>query len=304
MRNQRLLVVGASALLILGSVSGCGRAQVPEATTKAVAEAPSTNPAAEAPANQPTEVVASDNPDYTPRTPGVKDGVEIQVPERTTSDFIDSGEFTGEHLEQTKTYDEMKEMTVEEFAQLPYGDRITFAALTYSKPGEDFNDGHDQDFRAVGNDDFDGFAWTLTGPWQDLANSAFGNKDPDTRAKLAGAYSYYTTDKQDGRISSSYQAAADTVIRNGGEGVFGSFVFEYVSNGKVQHGVDRDGKPIDFMNVTYKQGFTSTIESVKDVKTAQAIRSGITLLDGREFTYYSMGYVTDGAKSPADGYNY
>lgn len=300
MSNQRLLVVGVSALLVLGSASGCGRAQGSEATTTPTPEAASTNPAAEAPSSQPTDVVAPDNPDYTPRTPGVKDGVEIQVPERTKSDFIDSGEFTGEHLEQRKTLEEMQKMTLQEFAKLPYGDRIAFAALTYYKPGREFH----APFQPVGNDDFDGFAWGLPSSWQELANSAFGAKDPDTRAKLAGAYSYYTTDKLDGKISSSYQAAADTVVRNGGEGVFGSFAFEYVSNGKVQHGIDRDGKPIDFMNVTYKQGFTSTIKSVEDVKTGQAIRSGVTLLDGREFTYYVLGYVTEGVKSPADGYDY
>ncbi|WP_445154223.1 hypothetical protein ACTWLI_13020 [Arthrobacter sp. Hor0625] len=298
-RNKVMAVLAAGALTI--TLAGCGsnaRAEGPAPTATISAE-PSPGPSVSSTPSS-SETPAT-NPDYTPGIASVKDGVEVQIPENTTSEFIDSGEFIGEHLEQTKTLEEMNKMSVEEFAQLPYGDRIAFAVLTFFKPGQELT----SPYLPVGNDDFDGNAWTIpSSSWQSLANLAFNHEDPDTRAKLAGTYSYYTTDKQDGQISSSYQAAADTVVRNGREGVSGDFVFEYVSNGKVQHGIDRDSKPIDFMNITYKQGFSSTIDSVTDVKTGQAIRTDVTLLDGGEFIYYALGYVIDGVRSPADGYDY
>lgn len=180
----------------------------------------------------------------------------------------------------------MQKMSVDDFARLPYADRLAYAVETY------------------------GSAFPLDTPtstidatiipglfWQYAYGTAFNSPDPDERAKLAGASSYYSLDVH-GDVLSSYQETADQAVRLGGEGIGASNAFVYVASGQLQQGTDFYGTPIDFVNVTYY------LDSPANTQTAQAIRTEVKLLDDRTVVYYAMGWSTQGQGAPDTDYPY
>jgi hypothetical protein len=208
--------------------------------------------------------------------------------------------YTAETLEQTTSYEEMLDMSVQDYANLPFADRFafTYEQSQRSSPFDDLSmDLMSEDPESI-PDLF----------WEPSFATSTNHPDPDVRAKFAGAYRYYTTLKGTDEISESYQAVIDEVVAKGGEGISVDYVYNATDHGELQHGTDRDGNPIDFMNITYKAG--SGLEDApnyyanNEEQTAQAIRTEIKLLDGTEGVFYAIGYGVDGRISPDDRYPY
>ena len=75
-------------------------------------------------------------------------------------------------------------------------------------------------------------------------------------------------------------------------------------SGKWQSGVDRSGKPIDFVNITSYFADTSSGEQVEASKTFQTVRQEVKLLNGDMVIFYPMAYGVDGKESPDTAYDY
>jgi len=208
---------------------------------------------------------------------------DVEAPDNNETEYV------GEVLQQTVTYEAMQAMSINEFAKLPYADRLAYGIETLSSLPLDTPS-------------------TQMDPtiipalfWQHVNGIAYNNADPDVRAKSIGTYQYYTSNLATGEISPNYQEAIDVVVRDGGEGIGNNVIFKLVDSGAIQQGVDRDGNPIDFANVTYyiDLGDVNTPEI-----TAQAIRTEVQLLDGRTVVYYAQGYIAQGRQSPDTNYPY
>lgn len=216
-----------------------------------------------------------------PATTQAATPVESQVPTNS------------ETLTQTKSIEEMKAMDVDTFVQLPIADRLAFAIDIFGEgyPVMDPN-----------ND------WAQTMPegvaayfWQYADGGAFNNADPNTIAKLTSVDRYYTT-TLDGQIDTSLRDTMSYNMANGGEGISGNAVYAYVDSGKMQQGLDRDGNPIEFMDITYT--VANGTGPVEKTLTTQAIRTEIKLQSGKTIVWYFKGYTIDGQQAPDSNYPY
>lgn len=206
-----------------------------------------------------------------------------------------SYEFVGELLVQQTTFEGMEAMDVSDFAKLSFADRYSYAfdKIVNSYPSV-----------TAETDVLDEYIDFIPGFfWQPAFGISTNSADPNTRAKLAGAFRYYTTEKGDGEISASYQETIDSVVLNGGEGLGADYIFEATDHGELQHGVDRDGLPIDFINMTYRGGSADSFKTAPE-QTAQAIRTEIKMLNGETVVFYAIGYGTEGRNSPVEDYPY
>jgi hypothetical protein len=206
---------------------------------------------------------------------------------------VDTRGLVGQVLLQKTTLEEMDAMSVSDWAKLDFADRFAWG---YEHIGRSYNiisvDITEADFEVI-----------PSLMWEHAFSISTNDADPDVRAKLAGAYRYYTTEKVHGEISPSYQQTIDSVVQNGGEGLGADIEFEASDHGSLQHGTDRDGNPIDFFNVTYNSGPEATYESSPE-RTSQAIRTPVQLLTGETILFYAIGYGIEGRQSPDDKYPY
>ena len=244
--------------------SGNGR-RAPEATTSS------------APANSTPE--ASSTPQAT------------STPETQTN----NPEFTGEVAEQTKTIEEMDALSVQDFAQLPYADRVAYAiakntsVVFYTTPDNDTIYNQPKYIPAL---------------WQEVDGAAINDSNPTEGAKIVSANQYYTTVLNTNQLDDSYKAASDSVLQNGGKGVMVGTKETYDDNGQWQTGQDRSGNPIDFIDVTSHTADSSTGNQTGEIKTDQVVRQQVKLLDGRTIVAYPKAYGVYGKKSPVDGGTY
>jgi hypothetical protein len=223
--------------------------------------------------------------------------VETPTPEVTAPSEFESS-MVGETYVQTKTLEEIKAMPLIEYANLPAGERVAYI-INYvgneSFPTFDSDQEEEEFFEISGRN--------LPNYMSDYAvGISFNDGDPDARAKMSGGYRYYTTTKGTGNISESYQSVVDDAIAKGGEGIGANANTEVSNYGDIQHGLDRDGNPIDFINYTYVD--TSQAPEDQTVRTMQFIRVKVQLLDGTTSIYWADGYAIDGEMSPDDRYPY
>lgn len=208
---------------------------------------------------------------------------------------LDTHEFVGEPLVQVVPFEQMQAMSVEDFAKLPFADRYAYA----------FDQAKDS-YPSINkeSDPLDEYPELIPSFfWQPALNLALNDGDADVRGKLAGAYMYYSTYKDTGEITAGYQSTIDSVVQNGGEGIGGNYSYSVTDHGELQHGLDRSGNPIDFINFTYQGGSGDTFETAPET-TAQAIRVELKLLNGEDVIYYTIGYAIDGHQSPDETYPY
>jgi hypothetical protein len=120
-------------------------------------------------------------------------------------------------------------------------------------------------------------------------------------AKIISAIQYYGTDLSTGEMSASYKASSDSVLQNGGQGKALADNDVYVDSGKWQTGTDRDGNPIDYINITDQlvQNGGSTV--TRGDVTTQTIRQPVKLSNGDVYITYPQGYGIEGHASPIDG---
>lgn len=220
-------------------------------------------------------------------------------------------ELVGKPIEQTKTVEQMDAMDINQFANLPFADRFAYAYNTVgSEAYPTMDKTTEQEF--LTNPDFE--AETLNHFWGYDLNISYNEADPLVRSKLISGFRYYTTTKGTEDISESYQHNIDDVVANGGEGIGGDYLFNFIKRGEMQHGTDRDGNSIDFINYTYQEGNSGPVATTVDspvteevkggIKTDQAIRTEIKLLDGTDVIFYAQGYGIDGQQSPDARYPY
>jgi hypothetical protein len=228
-----------------------------------------------------------------PAEPSISE--EPTTPETTEPSAFEAA-LVGEPLEQTHTVEEMKEMPLKDYANLPFADRFAYA---YNVVGTESYPTLDLESEAFFLDTPDMTKQLPNHLWGYGLGIAYNSGDPDVRAKLAGGFRYYTTTKGTEDISESYQSALDSAVMNGGEGIGGDYVYNVTEFGELQPGTDRDGNPIDYMNFTYQGGSSDVYETAPE-QTTQAIRTEINLLDGTSVIYYAAGYGIDGKASPDD----
>ncbi len=219
------------------------------------------------------------------------------TPEATSTPEAQTGsyEFTGKVAEQTKTVEQMDAMSLNDFASLPYADRLAYTlakvpSMGVYPPDNDplFNQPH----------------FIPGGLWQSLESTSLGNGNTTVGAKCSSADLYYTVGLTTGTLNDSYKALSDSILATGGQGVMDTNYPVFEDSGKWQSGTDRSGNPIDFINITSHVADTSTQEQKGSNKTDQVIRQVVKLLDGRTIIYYPRAYGIDGKKSPIDGGTY
>lgn len=216
------------------------------------------------------------------------------TPQATETEKPTTGEFVGGILEQTKTVEQMDAMSLQDYAKLPFADRLAYAIDKNSTyPAIDAA----ADPVTSNPELIPGYFWTPA------LNASYNNASSDERAKLTGSFVYYTTDKPTGEMSAKYTDAANLAVQNGGDGIGDDYSYQVTDHGELQHGKDRDGKDIDFMNITFKGGSNATIDTQPE-QTVQAIRTEIKLLNGQTKLFYAFGYTTDGHASPVETYPY
>jgi len=269
-KGRNLLIkIGAGALVALSAGIGIGVA--------------ASNGGERAPAATETSEPAEPAPEATAEAP-----VEAPNPGELDS-------FTGEVLEQTLTIEEMDAITdITEFAQLPYADRLAYTLDKLPSFGA-----------ATPDNDF-GYTDPSSIPayfWQSVDGMSINTEDTLQGAKTVSAVDYYTTEA-DGTIDTEYQQVANSVLENGGAGKSNATTRIYEDSGEWQSGLDRDGKPIDFINVTSYVGDSATGERIAGDITYQVIRQEVKLLSGESVIYYPIAYSVDGKASPVSGYDY
>jgi len=205
--------------------------------------------------------------------------------------------FVGEVLLQTKTIEEMDNITnIETFAQLPYADRLAYA---YEKlPQMSIDKAEDGNTRAFDDP-------TMIAPYytQTLNSMSLNNEDTLLGAKEISANYLYTTENGGNNISPAFQGVAENIIQGGGKGMSNTAALLTESTGQWQTGVDRDGNPIDFVNVTlHSVDVTNT--QIDETITTQLIRQEVKLLNGSTIIFYPMGFGISGKKSPIEGGTY
>lgn len=273
-RRNKLIAVGAGAMLFAGIGMGVGIG------LSSNGEKPPQAVESSAPAEPAPEVTPSTEP--TPDTDG--------------ETITNNSEFTGVILEQTLTIEEMDAITdIGDFAKLPYGDRLAFALD--KKP----NMGVASPDNDIGYNDPSAIPAYI---WQTLEMSSMNGADTFEGAKIISGKDYYTTDLRTGEIDTEYQQVADSVIQTGGEGKSSSRVIVYEDSGEWQKGFDREGNPIDFINITAYSGDAASGERIGGDMTFQTIRQEVRLLTGETVVYYPVAYSINGKISPDDGYDY
>ena len=198
---------------------------------------------------------------------------------------------TQEVLVQTISIEAMEAMSIDEFAQLPYADRAAYfytkiPNMPYAETGAAF------DPTAV-----PGFYW------QQIEQTAIGQANVEDGAKMISTLAYYVTNKDTGETLDSYMDTVNSILSTGGAGVGISTSMVYVANGEKQSGLDRDGNPIEFTNITYDITDRTTGDFISET-TAQVFEIPIALEDGRTIITYPRGYTIDGKQSPVAEYPY
>ena len=213
------------------------------------------------------------------------------TPEAQTGTY----EFTGKIAEQTKTVEQMDAMSLNEFALLPYADRLAYAVA--KEPG--------MVVYSPDNDPIFNQPQDIPGAlWQTLESTSLSDGNTTVGAKSSSADLYYTVALSTGNMDDSYKALSDSILATGGQGVMDTNYPVFEDSGKWQSGTDRSGNPIDFIDITSHIADTSTLEQKGSNKTDQVIRQVVKLLDGRTIIYYPRAYGIDGKKSPIDGGTY
>lgn len=202
--------------------------------------------------------------------------------------------YTSEVLKQTISVESMLKMTDKQFAQLLCGDRAAFMIETSPSTAKVALSSEADELDALNNPAAIPMLY-----WNQQKSVGYSMPDQNTGAKI-GSLSYYSTNK-DGSVDASYQEITNDILANGGAGVGNSTSYVFDSAGQLQSGLDRDGKSIDWIDIT-------THTESNGVKgptiTSQAIRVSVELLDGSKHTVYLVGYTTAGKASPVAGYPY
>lgn len=226
---------------------------------------------------------------------------ETPAPASTPAPSVESGpgtastesaSITGTVLEQETEVETMDSMSVEQFAQLSYADRLSYAVA--KEP--DLFTGIERDL--VREEP----AYT-TALWNEVSKYAMAAEDPVVGAKLFAVADYYTTDLTTGEISPEYADAVQTITEAGGS-VNVTTDFNFDQAGDWQSGSDRLGTPVDFINVTYFFTRRDGSEVTDSTHTAQAIEVTVNTLSGQEVLFYPHGYGIEGVASPDDRYPY
>ena len=219
------------------------------------------------------------------------------TPEATSTPEAQTGsyEFTGKVAEQTKTVGQMDAMSLNEFALLPYADRLAYTVA--KEPG--------MIVYSPGNDAIFNLPQDIPGAlWQSLETTSLSDGNTTVGAKSSSANLYYTAGLTDGTMNDSYKATSDSILATGGQGVMDTNYPVFKDSGKWQSGTDRSGNPIDFINITSHVADTSTLEQKGSNETDQVVRQVVKLLDGRTIIYYPRAFGVYGKKSPIDGGTY
>ena len=265
------IIAGLAGIAVAGGAVGVGFAAASNG------EKPAEGTSTSAPVEEPTPEASA------PAT---------QAPEAGTN----NSEFTGEIMEQTLSIEEMDAITdISEFAKLPYADRLAYAL--YATP--------DMGIATPDNDlGYDDTSLIPGYYWQQLGGMSMNTTDKLKSEKAISALYYYTTNLQTGEIDDTYVQVINNIEQNAGEGVSNATTRVFEDSGKWQSGVDRSGKPIDFVNITSYFADTSSGEQVEASKTFQTVRQEVKLLNGDMVIFYPMAYGVDGKESPDTAYDY
>ncbi|MCX2746269.1 hypothetical protein OOZ51_00380 [Arthrobacter sp. MI7-26] len=204
--------------------------------------------------------------------------------------FVPSPEI---YLQQT-SLQAMEAMSVTDFAKLSPADRLAYYKAhapnaLIDTPSSDQSTQHPD--------------YIAGGTWQPIKADALHTTDINVGKKMYLASLYYTIDKKSGGLSSGVQTALSDVESINGAGANDGF--EYIDSGQWQHGIDENGKAIDFIDITVHQiRVIGGAEVPGSLQTYQAIREHIRTLDGQEYIMFFQGYTADGHNAPLPNYPY
>jgi hypothetical protein len=199
-----------------------------------------------------------------------------------------------EVLLQTTSIEAMEAMPVETFARLSPADRFAYYKAhapnaLIDTPSSDMSTEHPD--------------YIAGGTWQPIEADSLSADNITVGKKMYLAGLYYTVDTKTGSLNSAAQVSISNVESINGAGANDNY--EYISNGQWQHGVDGNGKAIDFVNVTAHQIRTiGGAEVPGSLQTYQAIREHIKLLNGDEYIMFFQGYTEKGHAAPDPKYPY
>lgn len=212
-----------------------------------------------------------------------------------TPSAIETEAVTGTVFEQKTTVEAMDAMPIEQFAKLPYADRLAFSLAkvpnlaTNLASGEEF----------VKDDP----RYITGGFWQLIRMDALAAEDPIEGSKIYSGMQLYTTRLNTGEVSPEFTKTVEGLRASGG-GVSLTEDMVYETNGDWQTGVDREGHPIEFTNLTHTL-INRRGETVPDSQaTSQVIKVTVKTLDGTLHTAFPQGYTAKGKVSPEDKYPY
>lgn len=234
------------------------------------------NPVATAPAT----------PGSTPTASAVETTVPAPIETTPSAEII---------LEQKTSIEAMDAMTINEYAKLPYADRLAYALEKVPELADTLE--------STKNFAKDDPQYITAGLWHEIRQASLFADDPLEGSKIFFAKELYSTQLGTGEIGSEDQKTVDSIYAAGG-GVHSTEDLTYESSGQWQTGVDRSGNPIQFVNITH-----SLINRQGDAvpgsqMTTQAIEVTVRTLDGTVHMAYPAGYDIAGKASPDSNYPY
>lgn len=238
----------------------------------------------------------ADNANNTGSEP-VETATSQPTPEATATTTPEAIPSTADILKQTESIESMEAMSVDEFAKLPFADRAAYAVakadLSVMQPGTPEDDIALNDKSAITD-------WYFN----NLMNAAYMQSGTEDGAKINTSGLYYTSGADD--IDARYDSVVNNLLSAGKDGHYNT-MYQYVKSGDPQTGIDRNGNPIDFVNVTSNiidAGYNGATLDVLRTQTSQVVRSVVETLDGKDHVFYSIAYSVPGEGAPDVNYPY
>ena len=227
-------------------------------------------------------------------TPPATDTASPSPSESQTPPSTETFKSTGEVQVQTTSVEAMDQMSVADFAKLLYGDRFAYfrakiPQLDVSTPTNDQGTNPSSNFKISDV--------IVSDYWQNIITSAIGASDSTVREKLISVLDYVVADPNTGEYTDVYKSLKNLVDTTGGANTGTSTGVKPIDNGMWQSGVDDNGKPIDYVNITYATEDFST-QTVMATTTAQVVRVQVKLLDGSTVIGYPGYHSVPGHAIP------
>lgn len=229
----------------------------------------------------------------------VATATSLPSPEASASTVPNTSEIdpsAAEVLKQTTSIEAMQEMSIDDFASLPYADRAAYMISRIPADVSVLSSLSDVKGALADKDQIPDFYW------MQQIGVAYGEANQEDGVKDSLGRTYYVKNDS-GDVIPSIQELINDVLANGGEGVGVSTSLTFEGAGEFQKGTDVHGNPIEWFNVTVTPLNDNTQKSGETV-TSQAILTPIQLMSGETVYMWAEGLTVDGKVSPVPGSAY